>query len=396
MQEQNNIQPATKSKKEKNLASIYLLGFFFAFSVAIPNYINSAFITNFISSDNVGFLFSLAALLTIPAVIYLPHFLKRIGNYGTTSLLLAINIFCLIFLASSNSWATVAIFIFYLALIPVITMNLDVFLENHSNDSETGEIRGSFLTLKNLAWIISPTITGLVLSNGDYWKIYLIAATLILPMFSLLSRNFRQFPDPPYEINSLRKTLNVIKTRGNVLRILGASFVLKFFYSWMVIYMPIYLHRVMGFEWSVIGVMFTIMLLPFSLFELPLGKMEDKKYGEKEILNLGFIIMGLATVVLTFIDSTSAITWAILLFLTRVGASMVEISTETYFFKKIDGEDTNLMSFFRITRPVAYTIGPAMASTLLIFTNVNYLFAILGGLVLTFGLLFSLGIQDTK
>jgi len=379
-----------------DLTSIYFVGFFFAFSVAIPTYINSEFLSNFVSPENVGFFYSIAAILSIPAIIYIPKLLKKVGNYQSTLLLLVLNIFVLITLAFSNSILTVIVFVLHLILISTIMLNLDVFLENLTPNKETGGTRGSALTLKNLAWVISPTITGLVLSNGDYWKIYLISAVLILPMFSLLSRAFRNFEDPKYETDSFFKTFNIIKHRENVLRILGSNLILKFFYSWMVIYMPIYLHEYIGFEWSVIGVIFTIMLIPFSLFELPLGKLEDKKYGEKEILILGFIIMGLTTAVLTFLDSTSPITWTILLFLTRTGASMIEISSETYFFKKIDGDDTNLLSFFRIMRPIAYTIGPLIASLLLLFTDINNLFAILGGIVIFFGLAFSLGIKDTK
>ena len=175
-----------------------------------------------------------------------------------------------------------------------------------------------------------------------------------------------------------------------------SSLLLNFFFSWMVIYTPIYLHDHLGFSWTVIGIMFTIMLLPFPLLEMPLGKLADEKYGEKEMLNTGFIIIAITTAILTFITSTNAILWTVMLFATRIGASMVEITTESYFFKKIGSDDSNLLSFFRMTGPIAYIIGPISASILLIFVAPNYLFVILGFIVITAGLYFSLDLKDTK
>tara|TARA_Y100000031_G_scaffold104660_1_gene115116 strand:- start:54 stop:545 length:492 start_codon:yes stop_codon:yes gene_type:complete len=163
----------------------------------------------------------------------------------------------------------------------------------------------------------------------------------------------------------------------------------------MVIYMPIYLNQHIGFSWPEIGIIFTIMLLPFVLFEYPLGRLADTKIGEKEILIIGFIILIFSTAFIPFMNTTSLIPWAILLFITRVGASFAEITTESYFFKHVDGTDTSTISLFRITRPVSYIVGPLIATIGLFFLNIQYIFLILA-VVLLFGLYFSFKIKDTK
>src|SRR3972149_2289795 len=106
--------------------------------------------------------------------------------------------------------------------------------------------------------------------------------------------------------------------------------------------------------------MFTIMLLPFVIVQYPLGKLADK-IGEKELLNIGIIVMSFATLAIPFLGSANFFLWAGVLFLTRVGAAMVEAMTEIYFFKKINTEDSEVISFFRNTYPVAFIFAPLIA-----------------------------------
>lgn len=386
-----------KEEKKRNFKSIFSIGFLLAFSMAIPTYVSSSFLSTLASEKLVGLFYTTASLVTIVLLVGIPLVLRKIGNYKTSFLFFILNILSLLALAfCSNPLLVGLTFIIHLILTTLLSFNLDVFLENSSEDESTGYIRGSYLTLVNIAWLISPLVTGFVLTNGDYWKIFTISAIVSLLVVFLLSQNFRKFQDPIYEKTKFWKTLKIIGKRKNIFRIFFSQLFLRFFYSWMVIYMPIYLHEHIGFDWSIIGIIFTVMLIPFVLMELPLGKLADNKIGEKEILNIGFIITAVATGTITFITSTNPIVWAFVLFMTRVGASMIEISSESYFFKKIKSDDTNILSVFRMSRPIAYTFGPLLASVLLFFVDFKFLFIILGFIVLIGGLSFGLRIKDTK
>lgn len=373
------------------------MGFLFALSMAIPTYISSTFLSSFVSEKTVGIFYTIASLLTILVLVWIPVVLRKIGNYKIFSIFLIIDALTLLIISFSEySPIIILAFIIHITLTTIITFNLDVLLESFSENKITGHIRGSYLSLINIAWLISPLVAGFILTDNNYWKVYTISAALIIPIFFLLFQNFRKFKDPKYEKHNFLETLNTILKRKNIFRIFMSQIILRFFYAWMIIYTPIYLHQYIGFSWGTIGIIFTIMLLPFVLLELPLGRLADNKLGEKEILNIGFIIMGLSTASLTFITSANPIIWAMLLFTTRVGASMTELSSESYFFKKISSGDTNILSLFRMTGPIAYVIGPLLASLLLIFVKFNYLFIILGIIVITVGLFFGLKIKDTK
>jgi predicted MFS family arabinose efflux permease len=168
-----------------------------------------------------------------------------------------------------------------------------------------------------------------------------------------------------------------------------------FFFSWYVVYLPVYLHNVVGFSWPDIGLILFIMLIPYVFIEYPAGRIADTVLGEKELMIAGFVIAGLGTAPLFWLESSSVWVWGSILFVTRVGTALIESMTETYFFKKIDGTDTSILSLFRIVRPLGYSIGPLTAGVILAFYDIQYLWAILAGIMLL-GIIHPLSIKDTK
>ncbi len=89
--------------------------------------------------------------------------------------------------------------------------------------------------------------------------------------------------------------------------------------------------------------------------------------------------------------------WDSILFVTRIGASIIEVMCDTYFFKKVDSLNANIISFFRMSNPIAYIVAPLFAVIMLNFFSLElqYLFLALG-LIMFIGLKFSLSLEDTK
>ena len=385
----------TTPRISRALFILYSVGFLFALNQALPAYISSTFLTGFATEKSVGVIYTIASAITIVLFFLLPRLLRRFGNYQLAFWFFVLDGIAMLGLAGSHSfWLVAGFFILNFIAVSLLIFNLDIFLEHYSRDSRTGSIRGIYLTVINGAWVFSPLLAGFILSDGDYWKIYLAGAILILPALFLLRGGFKKFSDPTYKNIAIWSTLKNIWRQRDLFRIFSVSFLLGFFYTWMIIYTPIYLHDHLGFSWQTIGLIFTIMLLPFVLTETPLGKLADKKWGEKEILSLGLVIMALSTATLTFVSSTSVALWAALLFVTRVGASAVEIMSETYFFKKVQSNQADIISLYRATRPAAYVVGPLVASILFIFVDFKMIFLALG-LIMLSGLFFSLRLKDT-
>ncbi|MDP2593297.1 MAG: MFS transporter [bacterium] len=377
---------------------IYALGFLFSIHFTIAVYINSTFLATLIPDRFVGALYSAAALITIVIFLGITKTLRKAGDYQSTVRFLLYDAISLAFLAFvPETFTSILAFLVHTTTVTIIYFNFDVLLENYSNDTETGLIRGSYLTLVNVAWVVAPLLASLILGTGENYRlIYMAAFLLLLPTFFLVRYAFKQFKDPEYQSISVLGTIHGLATKKSVRMIVMASFLLQFFFSWMVIYAPIYMHSVIGMDWRTIGIILSVVLLPYVFLEAPLGWLADTKWGEKEILTLGFVIIAVSTAAIAFITTANFLIWASVLFFTRAGASMIEIMSETYLFKVINSRDIDILSFFRMMRPVAYIVGPALGTVLLVLgASYTTLFAILGAIML-FGIRYSLALEDTK
>ncbi|MFT5179576.1 MAG: MFS family permease [Candidatus Paceibacteria bacterium] len=375
---------------------IYILVFLFTLHFTPAIYINSSFLGQFLKANQVGYIYTIASILTIIGFIAIRPILSKYGNYKTLLALVLVEFIALLTLAFyKDPLLLIAAFIVSFMVTSIAFFNIDIFLENVSTNKDTGSIRGVFLTSLNTAFIIGPLMTGLVLTNGDFWKVYLLGAILLLPVIYILVRYLGSFHDPKYKDIDFFKTAKKIYRNHDLYSIFSSGFILRFFYAWMIIYTPIFLHQHIGFSFSEVSFIIGIALIAFVLLEAPLGYLADKYVGEKEILTAGFIITALATTLMTFTTEKNFILWAVILFVTRVGASMIEVMTETYLFKKINSTNISIMGFFRIIRPFAYILAPTIASLLLLSIDLKYIFVVLGAIML-FGLRYSLTITDTK
>ncbi len=375
---------------------LYSAGFLFTIHTAFTAYIDSSFLSNFINEKFVGLIFTIGAILAIFFLNKISFILSKLGNFKTMIFLILLEMLSLAgLILFKNPWIIISLFIIHYGFLVLLKFNFDVFIEHFSKNSFTGGIRGAFLTVVNLAWVISPILVGYALNDSEFWKIYLMSSLILAPLLLIIYLNFKNIPDNHYYHPPFWKTLKEVLDNKNIRKIFMASFLLQFFFGWMVIYMPIYLKRHIGFSWGEIGVMFTIMLLPYILFELPLGKLADSRFGEKEFLTVGFLITALSTGIIAFLTSANLLVWIIILFITRIGASFIEITSESYFFKQINDTDVNVISFFRNTQPAAYIIAPVIATIILKFFAYQYLFLILA-VIMLWGLRYSMTLRDTK
>lgn len=382
--------------RKSTLFILYTIGFIFSFTLAIPAYVNSSFLQSLTSEQAIGIFYTISSIFSLTTLILLPKVLKKYGNYKvilTFSILFFINFLGLVFF--DNRFLLLACFLLVGSMATAILFCLDVFIEHNSLNVKTGSIRSIYLTCVNLAWLFSPWFAGVLVGESSYRVVYFVVALIMMPVILIISSSLSNFEDPEYKTFNIFETIKSINTNYNIKNIIISSFLLQFFYSWMVVYTPIYLNQYIGFSWGDIGIIFSIMLLPFVFIQIPVGFLADKILGEKEILTLGFIIMAISTAVIPLIQNNNLFLWAAVLFMTRVGAAMVEVMNDTYFFKKVSDKNLNLIKFYRAVNPIAYIIGPMLATIFMIFLPISNIYYILG-LLMIFGLRYSLAIKDTK
>lgn len=376
---------------------ILIANFFFSLHYAAILYVNSSLLEEYFSVNVVSALFVFGALGNMVIFFYAPRLLKKIGNRALFFLFVLIDIIATAGLAmAENPYFIAFFFLLFEAISIMIYFNIDIFLEDATLDEHTGEMRGIDLTLANAAFVIGPMLVAFLVLEGSYSRLYWISALLLLPLLYQAFFSFKTFRDGHINLEEgeFTKALRLWIAHFDVKRITLARFGLEFFYAFMVIFVPIYLHSIVGFDWTEIGTMFTIMLLPFVILQLPAGGLADRWIGEKEILVVGFFCMGASVLFMPFLPKDFGL-WTLALFVSRIGAALVEVMTDTYFFKSVGKGNTGLISIYRITRPAGIVAAGAVGAFVLAEFGYYGIYFFLG--VISFwGMIESLRIHDTK
>jgi dipeptide/tripeptide permease len=285
-----------------------------------------------------------------------------------------------------------------LSTTPLISYQLDLLLEACvARETSTGRIRTLFLTAGNLALIASPLITGMILDTGEsYWRVFALAATTLIPFVILMLVSRMPQGKTPNFVSMLESFSCLMKDKDLRATVLAHG-TLQFFYHIAPLYISLYLHNVLGLPWLDLGWMFALMLLPFVLLEYPAGWLADQKWGDKELLLAGFVLMGTAFAALAFVTKdTMIMVIVILLILNRAGAALVEAMTEGHFFRRVSESDASTVTLFRMTRPVAALVAPILCSLILSVSSYGTLFIVAGILVVVVGLLTGQRIKDFR
>lgn len=389
----------TRSSRPFTLGLVYVLGAIFIFQSLFIGYSNSTYLEQFVSASTVGFLYTIAAAISLGFFIIMPHFLQRYGNVIVTIGLMAVLIITLTLLY--HAWsvpAVVGAFILYLALSPLIYLTIDVFTETiiGEDESGTGTARGLILVIMSIAGFLAPWMMGLIAGpDGDLRTLYLFAGGIGIIFIGVILTRFRHFQDEPYEAASFKKMWYYLTTNKNIRLVTYNHFLLQLFFTWAIIYIPLYLATEIGLTWSEIGTVIAIGALAYTLFEFPVGWLADNKIGEKEMMALGFLILTLAVAAIGFMDQYGPLGWAVVMFISRVGCSLIEVTTESYFFKQTTGKDSNLLSLFRMTRPAANLTGALLGSVTLLYLPFGYIFIVLA-IILATGIFVSSRLVDTR
>ena len=384
-------------KNKTNLLILYFLGLILAVSTALPSYIQSNFLEEFASPQMVSLFFVIANAATIFAISFFPKVIEKITNYFTTKIVAILYGVALLGLVLSTTAGLALISIILLTITSnLIWINMDILVENSSTTARTGRIRTIYFTFINSGWILSPLLASFLINKGEYTWTFLIAGFLVIPFFLFFISTGRKFKTKiNYAEISFKTVIKRTWQNKNLRGIFFIALLLQLFYSSAVVYIPLYLHQTLQMDWGVLGIIFSVMLIPFIIFEIPAGILADKYLGEKEILTVGIAILTISLFLFFYIKVPLVWLWALVLFFSRIGAALVESMRETYFFKQVDVKDIGYINLFRITGPLGYIICPGLAILILTFFPINYLFLFLSLIMLTgFGFIYSL--KDTK
>lgn len=356
-----------------NMRAIYYSALFLGFLDAFFIYVASTYFSLITGSDNMGIFYLIAYGGVFLCLYFLPSLIRHISKTRSFYLSLGISLAASVYLAiMQDDWFSLIAVFFLIVATNVAWVALDILLESFTPDKHTGKIRGTYLTMMNTGFLVAPFLSMMILERFNYEGIFTILAGMYLIVLLLAFLFMRE----PVDVFTPEQKITNLEFKN----IYGVSFAMEMFYALMIVYTPLYLHS-LDFSWTEIGTIFTIMLLPFLILQYPLGLLADKYLKEKELLIGSIFIVSVSTLCLPFL-SRDPIIWGAFLLITRIGIAGIAVLRDTYFYRRIDGNDINLIAKFRRARPLANIIGAIIASVVLLFFPLSSIFFIVGATLL--------------
>jgi MFS family permease len=281
---------------------LYLAIFIFAIGDALFAYTQSTYLNQFFGLELVGLIFFIAYFLTFIITNIYPNLIAKYSNFKTCILSIILRIICFIIFIIDASPVSVALgFVFFIISLVLTFINLDIFLEAITKNATTGITRGTYFTIYNLGWLVSPFLAGEILNYFNFIPLFYLCLILNLILLVIIYQRFKNFGNHYAKKQfKLYDTLAKILKNKDLRKIFIVSFLLQLFYAVEVVYGPIYLNQNIGLNWEQIGIIFTFMLIPFVVFQYPAGYLADKYWGEKEILFVGMIFMAVSTIIMGY------------------------------------------------------------------------------------------------
>lgn len=337
--------------RNKLLVVTYMLTLLFALHYGIPLYASSSYLHEYFDSSIVSILYLFGSIGSIIAGFSVADKIKKFHTYQFTFGLTVAEILVTIgFALTHNIYLLGILFIAHFIFQGLLYVCLNVMIESFSNFANTGSIRGLFLALFNTATLISPLIGGTIISHTSFQALYITSGVMLLPFLFFLHKYLSHIKDPAYHKIDAIQSLKLAWTNKNLRAALVGSFIVNCFYAVMVIYSPIYLETI-GIPLSTyLTFILPIALIPLVILPYELGYLSDNRFGEKELLIGGLLILAITTFLCVMITSTLPLIWILVLTFSRVGAACVETMTFSYYFKKIGPEDASLTALFSISQ----------------------------------------------
>lgn len=396
-----NVFDYFSTRKEHNLKTLYAALIILSLHSSLVLFVNSSYLAQFFQSGFISFLYVFASCVSLLTFFYSSTFLRTVGNFKLAVILTLLEMVALFGMAFAGTPIAAGFFFtLHFVVVPLIFLSLDVFMEAIIGTQEirTGGARGLYLVFLSLAGAIAPALSGLIIEEGDitsFTSVYVASALLLLPFLAVITFYFNKFQDGLYPKSDLKQLLSTYAREKDTRNVFIAQLHLQFFFTWMVIYTPLYLASVAGFNWVEIGYILFASQLAYVICEYPIGVIADRYLGEKEMMAFGFFLLAISTSWLSFLPSGNIAIWMLVMFLTRVGASFVEVTSESYFFKHTRSTDSDKISLFRSSRSIASIYGALLGSFILIQVEFNFIFIVLGVLMIP-GIFFTLLLKDTK
>jgi len=368
--------------------------FFTSLSAAFVGSIISIYVNSFVNNESiVGFIFTALVLVSIIAnfmIIPLVESRSKKKLFIYAGALTALGYFAYSIINNFKIFILIAVCVTILTSMRIAAAGL--LIEHSSNKRNLSKNEGLMYTFINLAWVIGPLIVGLILAKLDVLKYIFLLSSGLMIIAVILFVFFRiNYSGKRKKLDShpLKNFKDFFKNKHRVKAYVLSGGV-NLWWGLIFIYMPLLIIKNLSDSWVGFFLFFTT--VPLIFLEYYFGSLASRR-GYKKIFLWGYLIPAAAAIISFFFFSNI---WIIIiaLSLASIGLSMIEGTTEAYFFDILKPrEDQRFYSPYNTAVDAGNLFGEFIPAIILLFLPFKSIFLFYAICMLTLGFL-SLNIKN--
>ncbi|MCW3133773.1 MAG: MFS transporter [Methanophagales archaeon] len=371
---QSKLQPQIQAHKQLLLFSMVILLFSSFIGVIIT--VHPLYLELFVKQPAlVGLIAALSSLAGLTFSLPVGALSDKIGRkrmlIGAFGL---ISVVLFAFFINTRLYALIWLQIAFGALMTPVWIVGEAFIKDISPTKKRGEFRSFFGTFANAGMLMGSLIGGFLAWRFGIRSPYFFAAILLfvplILVFGLKEDEHRSTNKNPAVMDFLAVLKDFIHQRE--LKLLALCTVsLYFWYAVKWVFGPLFLLN-LGFSPLIIGIWLAVSVLPFLLFQIPIGKLSDK-IGKTKIIYIGFLISSLSLLPLGFMNLISSLLATI--FIVSTGTAFAEPLIEARVTDIVPKERYGAYSgIFEFTKTLGLMLGPVGSSIFVYSLGISYSF----------------------
>lgn len=348
--------------------ALYLSVFFLGLHYVFVYFANSSILSYFfnLTLPQVLFIYGAASVFSILVYLFIAS-KKILKTKKSIYIFTLLEMICLASMYTGSTHGNVVLFVTAFCthhlITPYLLYNLDILFENYTHIEDRGKGRGIYMTMWNVPFVIVPLLLS-SLKVAELSIVYVLSFLILLP-FLLFVYVYIQEPDLSH-LSTAGADRTVFERIAHFWSdsVNRKSFMIQstlhLYYTITGVLLPLYLHSYFGFEWDKIGLILLVSSVPFILFQIPFGSIEDKNHNEKKVFIWGIIFTVVFTVASLLVRPDTQLAFLLLagtLFLSRIGCSLIEIAMEGMFYKHVTEKNNFALLAFRSGRLFPYILG---------------------------------------
>ncbi len=362
------------TKMAKLAIVLFVLSLAFSFTDTIWAVYLDSFVHNI---SIVGFISAFLTLVSFASFFFITTLIERSSKTKLFSFSLVLFfVSYLLFAINTNFYFVVLIAVLVTVLHTLRITSFGILVKEDSGKRQLSRNEGLMYTFMNLAWLVGPLIAGIISERYGISLIFVLSAVFIL--VSLLFFKISRIRDPGIREKEhpdvLKNFRDFFKDKDRRLAyLLGGG--VNFWWSLIYIFIPVFIvEKGLHIKW--VGYFLFAVAVPLIAFSYHFSKLAGK-VGFKKIFKIGFLIPCLMAIICFFVGNIYLILLA--LAFASIGLSMLEATTESYFFDILKGkEELRFYGPYNTTIDSNHFVSRLFPSLLLLFLPFKFIFLFYG------------------